>query len=98
MRPTPILLVLCLAACGPHAANVSNAPVETSRATNALTAAERASGWSMLFDGKTFAGWRGLGRDSVPSAHWKIVDGAIVKVASGAVPKQADGQPLEGGD
>ena len=65
---------------------------------NQLTAAERADGWRLLFDGKTFAGWRGLGYDSVPTAHWRIVDGAIQKVASGNVPRIADGQPAAGGD
>src|SRR4051812_44429888 len=63
-----------------------------------ITAQQRAQGWHMLFDGKSFAGWRGLGYDSVPSAHWKVVDGAIMKVASGSVPKLADGQPAAGGD
>lgn len=65
---------------------------------NALTQAEKQQGWILLFDGKTFEGWRGLGRDSVPEAHWIIEDGAIHKVESGKVPVQADGQPLSGGD
>ena len=67
-------------------------------APNHITAKERADGWRLLFDGKTFAGWRGLGRDTVPTRHWVIENGAIKKIASGKVPKQADGQPLEGGD
>ena len=54
--------------------------------------------WQPLFDGQTFAGWRGVGRDGIPAEHWVIEDGAIRKVASGAVPTAADGQPLEGGD
>ncbi len=54
--------------------------------------------WKILFDGETFAGWRGVGRDSVPAGHWIIEDGTIRKVASGDVPTAADGQPLEGGD
>lgn len=65
---------------------------------NQLTAAERGAGWRLLFDGKSFAGWRGLGYDSVPTAHWRIVDGAIEKIASGNVPRIADGQPAAGGD
>jgi hypothetical protein len=52
----------------------------------------------VLFDGESFAGWRGVGLDSVPAGHWIIEDGTIRKVASGAVPTAADGQPLEGGD
>jgi len=63
-----------------------------------LTAEERAAGWRLLFDGRTLAGWRGLGYDSVPSAHWVVVDGAIKKIASGNVPKLPDGQPRQGGD
>lgn len=56
------------------------------------------AGWRDLFDGESFAGWRGLGRDTIPTAHWTIEDGAIRKLASGSVPTAADGQPLEGGD
>src|SRR3954468_15751963 len=70
----------------------------TPAAPNTLTASERADGWRLLFDGKTLAGWRGLGYDSVPTAHWKVVDGAIMKIASGNVPKMPDGQPANGGD
>ncbi len=65
---------------------------------NALTAAERAAGWRLLFDGRTLRGWRGLGYDSVPTAHWVVVDRTIKKVASGKVPTLPDGQPLNGGD
>jgi hypothetical protein len=54
--------------------------------------------WITLFDGESFAGWRGIGRDSVPAEHWIVEDGAIRKVASGDVATAADGQPLEGGD
>lgn len=67
-------------------------------APNALTAAERAAGWRLLFDGRTLRGWRGLGYDSVPTAHWVVVEGAIKKIASGKVPKLPDGQPQSGGD
>ena len=56
---------------------------------NTLTAAEKAAGWHLLFDGRTLAGWRGLGYDTVPTAHWVVVNGAI---------KKADGRPLVGGD
>ncbi len=66
--------------------------------SNQLTDAERADGWRLLFDGNTLAGWRGLGYDSIPTAHWRVVDGAIEKIASGKVPKMPDGQPANGGD
>src|SRR5712692_5973408 len=66
--------------------------------SNDLSAPERATGWRLLFDGRTLKGWRGLGYDSVPTAHWVVVDGAIKKIASGKVPRLPDGQPLNGGD
>ena len=65
---------------------------------NTLTDDERRAGWRLLFDGKTFDGWRGLGYDSVPTAHWKIQNGAIRKLADGQVPRLPDGQPAAGGD
>jgi hypothetical protein len=65
---------------------------------NMLTDAERRAGWRLLFDGKTFDGWRGLGYDSVPTAHWKIENGTIRKLADGQVPRLPDGQPAAGGD
>jgi hypothetical protein len=65
---------------------------------NALTAAEQSEGWRLLFNGRDFTGWRGLGRDTVPTAHWKIEDGTIHKLPSGNVPVAPDGQPLAGGD
>ena len=36
--------------------------------------------------------------DSVPTAHWKVTDGTIQKIASGNVAKMPDGQPANGGD
>ena len=98
------LLLCCpamfLSACGTEAEET--APEQIAPASevqpNTLSEAELADGWKLLFDGETFAGWRGLGRDSIPEAHWVIEDGAIRKVASGNVPTAADGQPLEGGD
>jgi hypothetical protein len=65
---------------------------------NTLTPAEHAAGWRLLFDGRTLAGWRGIGYDTVPSTHWVVVNGAIKKIASGNVPRVADGRPAVGGD
>lgn len=61
-------------------------------------AQQSASGWRPLFDGKTLNGWRGLGYDSIPTAHWKVENGAIKKIASGKVAVIKDGQPAAGGD
>src|SRR5437870_2802808 len=73
-------------------------PPPSSPVPNPLTPAEKAAGWRLLFDGRTLTGWRGLGYDTVPTAHWVVVDGAIKKIASGNVPRVADGRPLVGGD
>lgn len=64
----------------------------------AAVTATTPSAWISLFDGRTLAGWRGLGSSGVPAAHWVVEDGAIRKIPSGKVPVQADGQPLVGGD
>ncbi len=65
---------------------------------NVLLPGEGEDGWRLLFDGVSFDGWRGLGRETIPAEHWRIEDGTIRKVSSGTIPTAADGQPLEGGD
>jgi hypothetical protein len=65
---------------------------------NTLSPTEQRDGWRLLFDGRTFTGWRGLGYDTVPTAHWSIENGAIRKIPDAQVPRQADGQPAVGGD
>ncbi len=49
---------------------------------NTLTAAEKADGWKLLFDGETTNGWRGFRQDSMPDG-WRAVDGALVRVGQG---------------
>lgn len=89
-----ILFLIILAGCTSNSQKKEN----TESVINTLTQAEEQQGWMLLFDGKTFDGWRGLGRDSVPEAHWIIEEKTIRKVESGKVPVQADGQPINGGD
>jgi len=90
-RPWLLAAIAFAVACagsddGPGAREVQSASLATE------------DGWRPLFDGSSFAGWRGLGRDSIPTAHWVIEGETIRKVASGTVPTAADGQPLAGGD
>jgi hypothetical protein len=94
------LLAISVSACGrgQQAEAVDASQAEGTQAHNVLSAAERQAGWRLLFDGQTLNGWRGLGRDTVPTAHWRVEDGAIRKVASGEVPVAPDGQPMAGGD
>ncbi len=77
---------------------IMQSPIPESVGPNILTQLEIADGWQLLFDGKTLTGWRGIGKEDIPKEHWKIVNGAIQKIASGNVPTKADGQPLKGGD
>lgn len=70
-------LYAVLAACGAMLLACSMAWA----ADNALTDAEEADGWKLLFDGKSFAGWH-AGSDI---KNWAIEDGAIA-----AVPKNGD--------
>ncbi len=49
---------------------------------NELTSEERASGWRLLFNGRTTEGWRGFRRESVPGG-WQVVDSALTRVEGG---------------
>lgn len=44
---------------------------------NTLTPGERAAGWTLLFDGKTTAGWRGFQQPAFPADGWAVEDGAL---------------------
>ncbi|HEY3947442.1 DUF1080 domain-containing protein [Phenylobacterium sp.] len=46
------------------------------QAPNTLTAAEKAGGWKLLFDGKDLAGWKGFKTDK-PDAGWTVKDGVL---------------------
>jgi hypothetical protein len=51
--------------------------VPTMPAPNTLTAAEKAAGWQLLFDGTALAAWRGYSRETLPDAGWEIKDGTV---------------------
>jgi acetyl esterase/lipase len=65
---------------------------------NSLSDEEAKAGWKLLFDGTTFKGWTGLGRDHIPSGSWKTEDGTIHKVNTGTMRQLPDGQMVESGD
>jgi hypothetical protein len=70
-----------LAACG-TTAPVSAPGEHPSAPPNTLSAAQRAAGWQLLFDGRTTDGWRGWGREDVPPG-WQVQDGALTLVGAG---------------
>lgn len=72
--------------------------VVSAQKINTLSANDRKEGWKLLFDGKTFNGWRGLGRDHVPLGPWVVEDGMIRKLKDSAVKQLPDGRAVENGD
>ena len=66
------------------------APAQNQTPANQLTGAEKAAGWRLLFDGKTFDGWRGFHSDKVPEG-WTIEDGCIKKIQAQSELGQAGG-------
>jgi cytochrome c len=53
-----------------------------SRPQNVLSAAEKAAGFQLLFDGRSTAGWRNFGA-SGPAKGWQAADGALVRTGGG---------------
>lgn len=71
---------------------VSTLVAQTGRSTAPqLTAAERADGWRLLFDGTTTKGWRGFAKPGFPAAGWVIDAGRLKHIASGGQPTKASG-------
>jgi hypothetical protein len=62
--------IVCLLGLLVTAASLAQAP-------NTLSPAERAAGWTLLFDGKTTDGWRGFRKPAFPAAGWAIEDGTL---------------------
>jgi hypothetical protein len=60
----------------------ATAVMSAQQGTNTLTAAEKAEGWKLLFDGKTTAGWRAF-KAPTPPAGWRAVDGELVRQDKG---------------
>lgn len=68
----------------------SSAVADEAAKPNTLTKAEQKAGWKLLFDGKTFDGWRGYKMKEMPPG-WSVVDGAMVRVKGGEGGKGAGG-------
>jgi hypothetical protein len=85
------LLIIVLLATGCAGNKSGNLSQNKTSASNQLTSKEKKEGWTLLFDGKSFDGWRGYGKDVVPAA-WIIEDEAI-KISR---PKQGESRQYRG--
>jgi len=85
-------------ALGLFAAIVFGCSTPVKELQNQLTKIEIDNGWELLFNGKTFNGWRGLGRDTVETNHWKVENGEIHKIDSRQVSLLPTGEKINGGD
>ena len=72
---------------------VTNNSSSPESAPNTLTAAEKAAGWKLLFDGKTTKGWRNYNKQTI-GERWKVADGVLYLDVSN---KNADGFQVGGG-
>jgi hypothetical protein len=79
-----IVLALLIFNAIPGQAQTTTSPVNT------LSAAEKKDGWKLLFDGKTFNGWRSYYRTDKPSKGWSIEDGCLKN-------SKGTGRPRTGG-
>ena len=71
MRRTVLSWCVLLLATSHSASGADSAP-------NALTDAEKAAGWKLLFDGKTTTGWRNYQKPDI-AAGWKVENGELVR-------------------
>jgi hypothetical protein len=58
---------------------------------NTLSQREEKEGWRLLWDGKSFDGWRGARLDQFPKGGWEIANGALTVLESGGRESTAGG-------
>jgi len=56
---------------------------ETAPPPNALSAAEKAAGWRLLWDGRTTDGWRSARSEGFPTQGWTIENGVLMTRENG---------------
>ena len=61
----------------------------SAQAANALTAAEKKDGWTLLFDGKSLDGWRGYKKTDAAGTRWEVKDGLLCLAAATARTRRA---------
>jgi len=69
--------LIAIAACA------ATAFAQNDETINTLTPAEKAAGWTLLFDGESTEHWRGYNRESFPSTGWVVEDDGTLHVKGG---------------
>lgn len=94
MKPTSLLFYFLLCtlvfSCGESAPEQKENPTETTSTEtieepqhNALSEAEKAAGWELLFDGESMDKWRLFKQDTL--AGWAIADGEMQALGTGGL-------------
>jgi hypothetical protein len=65
---------------------------------NTLSAQEKRDGWTLLFDGRTLAGWRGYRKPFAPIKGWSVVDGCLKNAKGTGRPETGGGEILTVGE
>jgi len=68
------------------------------QAPNTLTQAEIQQGWTLLWDGKTGAGWHTASGEAIPNESWTIANGILLDHADGGHGHGHSGDLLTDGD
>jgi hypothetical protein len=86
----PVLIAACLISCNsskPKDAKGLYDEVERNAVNNSLTKKEKKSGWQLLFDGSTTAGWHGYNMSVFPDC-WALEDGCLTMNTIGGAESQ----------
>ncbi|MDR2361643.1 MAG: DUF1080 domain-containing protein [Prevotellaceae bacterium] len=88
-----IAIAAVIAACGGSVKTTPEYTVIEKQVVDLATFPINEEGYTVLFDGESFNGWRGYGKDNVPG-KWIIEDGCIKFNGSGG----GEAQETDGGD
>jgi hypothetical protein len=86
------ILLLTAIVCFLISASFAQSVDENGAPVNKLSFAEEQSGWKLLWDGKTNAGWHGARLDQFPKVGWSMENGNLTVLESGG------GEAEHGGD
>ena len=85
LRSLIFRVAVCATACATAMAT------DTTSVPNTLSAAEKADGWRLLWDGKTTDGWRGARSQDFPKGGWTIKNGELIVNETGGKEAAAGG-------